>query len=136
MDATAIPFSRLLGLRRNIEGDLELPFTETVHNHLGSVHASAQIALAETASGDLLARAFPELADQVIPVMREVKAKFRSPAASTLTARASLPKESSDRFLKQFEAKGRASVSVDVEVFDAQGELTCRASFDWFVHKR
>jgi acyl-coenzyme A thioesterase PaaI-like protein len=136
MDATAIPFSRLIGLRRNADGHLELPFEEGVHNHLGTVHASAQVALAETASGDVLARTFPDLADRVIPIVREVRAKFRRPGLRTLTAYPLTTVSDAERIRDQFEKKGRAMLTIEIEVRDAAGEVTCSAAFDWFIQRR
>lgn len=136
MDSLAIPFSRLVGLTRNADGLLELAFGEAVHNHLGTVHASAQIALAETASGDLLAKAFPDRVGKVVPVMREVRAKFRKAATSTLTAYPAIDESDRARFLAQLDGKGRASLTVEVELRDAEGEATCRAAFDWFIQQR
>jgi acyl-coenzyme A thioesterase PaaI-like protein len=133
MDTTAIPFARLVGLQRNADGNLVLPFSDAVHNHLGTVHASAQITLAETASGDLLARTFPDLVGRVVPVVREVRAKFRTPATSTLTAYPAIPDPDKERFMAQFGNKGRGSLTIEVELRDAAGAVTCRAAFDWFI---
>ena len=133
LDAATIPFARQIGLRRNVDDRLELPFSEVVHNHLGTVHASAQIALAETASGDLLAQRFPQLVGRVVPIVRAVRAKFRKPATQTLTAYPAIADDDLKRFLAQIENQGRAFLTVEVEVRDTDGDLTCRAAFDWFI---
>ena len=54
MDVTKIPFVKKAGVIKSTKGVLELPFDETVQNHLQTIHASAQFALAETASGEIL----------------------------------------------------------------------------------
>lgn len=128
-----IPFVRQVGIVRNADGRLELPSSAAVHNHLGTVHASAQAALAETASGDLLGRAFPELVDKVVPVLRAARTRYRKPATGTLTAYPSLAEAARADLLDQLARKGRALVSVEVALRDPAGEITCQAAFDWFV---
>jgi acyl-coenzyme A thioesterase PaaI-like protein len=135
MDATAVPFARLIGLRRNATGQLELPFSAVVHNHLGTVHASAQIALAETASGDLLVHLFPEWVGKVVPIVREARAKFRKPATGTLTAHPAIADELAGQFREQMDKKGHASLTIEVELLNREGEVTCRAAFDWFIQR-
>ncbi len=71
MDVTKTPFVEKVGVIKATNGKLELPFTESTHNHLQTIHASAQFALAETASSEILATSFPELVGKVIPVLRD-----------------------------------------------------------------
>ena len=54
MDVTKIPFVEKVGVIKSTQGVLELSFNKTVQNHLPTIHASAQFALAETASGEIL----------------------------------------------------------------------------------
>jgi acyl-coenzyme A thioesterase PaaI-like protein len=61
MDVTKIPFVEKVGIVRQPDGGLGLPFNESVHNHLQTIHASAQFTLAETASGEVLQVLFPEI---------------------------------------------------------------------------
>jgi len=53
MNVAAIPFNRFLGLRAD-GVSLTLPADPNYQNHLGTVHAGAQFALAEAASGQWL----------------------------------------------------------------------------------
>jgi acyl-coenzyme A thioesterase PaaI-like protein len=57
---TELPFNSFLGIRS--AGDsaylLELPAGSQYLNHLGTVHAGAQLALAEASSGEFFAQAF------------------------------------------------------------------------------
>lgn len=132
--AEEVPFARLAGIRRDASGSLVLPFAEALTNHLGTLHASAQMALAETAAGALLQETFADLAGRVLPVVREARGKFRSPATGTLSAHARLA-EDAEAFLERLAAKGRASISVEVELCDPAGSVTLRAGFDWFVQR-
>src|SRR6266404_7227589 len=82
MDITAIPFNQLVGIRR-AERDppylLELSEQPANANHLGTVHACAQLTLAEASSGEFLLRAFKDEGGDTMAVVRSVQAKFRKP---------------------------------------------------------
>jgi len=133
MDVIGIPFVGTVGIVRTNEGKLALPFEQGIHNHLQTVHAGAQFALAETASGELLLSLFPDLADKVVPLLRDSQIKFRKPAQGALTAYPSITDEALDKFRTQFTNKGRSSLAVDVELKDAADVTTCVATFTWFV---
>ena len=79
MNVVKIPFVKKTGIIKTENNELILPFTTDTHNHLKTMHASAQFTLAETASGDFLQTSFPELVGKVIPVLREAKVKFKKP---------------------------------------------------------
>ena len=100
-----------------------------------TIAASAQFALAETASGEALQEKFPELAGKVIPILRDSPVKFRKPATKAITASPSVSDEAISRFREQFEKKGRSSISVNVELRDAEGVVTCTGVFNWFVQR-
>lgn len=133
MQVTQIPFVRTVGIQRDAEGRLMLPGADELHNHLGTLHASAQFALAETASGDQLQRLFPELVGRVVPLLRGAEVKFRKPATGPVHALASVSDEARERFNTHLQRKGRASISVHVEVRDGDGAVTCAGSYDWYV---
>lgn len=133
MDVLNIPFVSKVGITRTPEGTLQLPFDESVQNHLQTVHASAQFALAENASGEILQTLFPELVGKAVPVMRDSQIKFRRPANTTLIAHTSVEKEEVDKFRAQFERKGRSAIAVNVELKGANDEVVCTALFNWFV---
>ncbi|WP_166642564.1 PaaI family thioesterase [Methylocaldum gracile] len=133
MDVTAIPFVEKVGICRTEEGTLTLPFSTSTQNHLNTIHASAQFALAETASGEALQRLFPELAGKVVPVLRESHVKFKRPASSAIFAFPAVSEEAVSKFKEQFEKKRRSSITVDVEVRDSDGVVTSVGMFDWFV---
>lgn len=120
-------------LKQNNE--LELAFTTDTQNHLETMHASAQFTLAETASGEFLQTLFPDLVGKVIPVLRDAKVKFKKPAAKNIIAYPSITDEATEKFNTQFSKKGRASISVDVEIKDIENTITCIASYNWFVQK-
>lgn len=135
MDVTKIPFIEKVGIVRLPGGGLGLPGDESVQNHLETIHASAQFALAETASGDVLQTMFPELAGQVIPVLRDSNIKFKKPASNTISAYPSVTAEAVRKFKQQFDKKGRSLIAVDVEIKDPQGVVTSTGVFNWFVQR-
>ena len=133
MDVTEIPFVEKIGIIRSTKGVLELPFNQTIQNHLQTIHASAQFALAETASGEILQTLFPELVGKVVPVLRSSEIKFRKPAIKTISAHPTVSDEAISKFREQFGKKGRSSISVDVQVKDVEDQVTCTGTFKWFV---
>jgi hypothetical protein len=87
--ATDLAFNQALGIRDAPAGAghlLELPFVPLVHNHLQTMHAAAQFALAEAASAECLQRHFAAALGEVFAVMRGVEVKYRKPATGDLLA--------------------------------------------------
>jgi acyl-coenzyme A thioesterase PaaI-like protein len=135
MGVTALPFNRFLGLEPAAPESgflVSLPGSPHYTNHLGTVHAGALLAVAEAGSGELLLRHFGDVSGYV-PVVRRLEAKFRKPAASRISARASVAAGGFDRLNKDLEQKGRAQISVDVEVVDEHGVVVLEAVVEWFI---
>jgi acyl-coenzyme A thioesterase PaaI-like protein len=135
VDVTALPFNRLLGLEPAAEGTgflVALPAGPQYANHLGTVHAGALLAVAEAGSGAFLARHLGDAAGY-LPVVRRVGAKFRSPARGRVSARASAGTGELERARAELAARGRAFVTVAVEVIDEAGTLAVSAEVDWFI---
>ena len=135
MNVIEIPFVDKVGIQRNADGELELPFCTGVQNHLETIHASAQFTLAETASGEILRKSFPDLVGKVIPVLRESQIKFKRPANKKIVAYPSVTAESLSKFEEQISKKGRATITVEVQVKDIDGTATCTGTFKWFVQR-
>jgi len=135
MDVTNIPFAKHIGIERKEEGVLKLESTQVVQNHIGTIHASAQFALAETQSGLHLQLAFPELVGKVVGVLRGSTVKYKNPATKTVTAHAFVEGEQKIKFISQLEKKGRASIVVKVELRDTSDVITMQGEFSWFVQK-
>lgn len=135
MNVLEIPFVDKVGIRRNADDELELRFDTGVQNHLETIHASAQFALAETASGEILQKTFPDLVGKVVPVLRESQIKFKKPAHKKIVAYPSVAAESLSKFEEQISKKGRALISVEVQVKDVEDLVTCTGTFKWFVQQ-
>src|SRR3954452_3519488 len=100
MDVTQLPFNRLVGLEA-AAGDGEflvsLPDGPQYANHLGTIHASALLAVAEAGSGAFLVRQFGSAAG-FVRVVRRLEAKFRNPARGRVAARCTVGAEEIGRW--------------------------------------
>jgi hypothetical protein len=138
MDITALPFNRHVGIERSMAAGavLCLPAGERYTNHLGTVHASALLALAEATSGDCLIAGLGDLGFEVVPVVRRIEAKFRKPAAGAIHSKLGKAAPPMAEFRAALAARGRALVAIPVDVFDASGTHALAAVIEWFVAKR
>jgi len=131
---TELPFNSFLGIQQATEPSqlLRLPAGGQYLNHLGTVHASAQLALAEASSGEFLLRALGSETG-IVPVVRRLESKFRKPANGALTSTVSTAPEALEEVRASLASKGRAMVSIDVELHDESGTHTLSATVDWFL---
>ena len=140
MDVTEIPFNRFLGIRKchdAEDGLLLLPESEYYTNHLNTVHASAQFALGEAASGEYLLQRFRDIVEKetLVPVVRKTDVTFKRPARGEIKASASIPDETARQTVASLEKKGRAIIPVAVQVTDRDGHNTMTATYEWFVQR-
>jgi acyl-coenzyme A thioesterase PaaI-like protein len=133
---TELPFNSFLGIQ--IASDpsqmLRLPSGEKYLNHVGTVHASAQLALAEASSGEFLLRHFGST-EGIVPVVRRLEAKFRRPANGTITSTATAAPTILERLDAELASKGRSLVPVTVELHDESGVHTLSATVEWFIQR-
>ena len=71
MDITGIPFNQFIGLRKvaAAAGELALDAAPQYLNHIGTVHAAAQFALAEACCGEYLLSRFADLTEGHLAVV-------------------------------------------------------------------
>lgn len=129
-----LPFNQFLGLEQAPEAPhlLRLPAGGQYLNHLGTVHASAQLALAEATSGEFLLCGLGDV-EGVVPVVRRMESKFRKPAMGALVSQVSTAPEALEAARADLAAKGRALISVAVELHDEKGAHTLSATVEWFI---
>ena len=134
MDVTQLPFNQFVGIQTAVVPDrlLCLPAGAQYLNHLGTVHASAQLALVEASSGEFLVRALGEVVG-IVPVVRRLECKFRKPAHGALTSTAEVEPGAMDALQADLAGKGRALIGVKVEVHDEEGTHVLSATVDWFI---
>jgi acyl-coenzyme A thioesterase PaaI-like protein len=130
---TELPFNKFLGLEADSIGErLRLPAGSQYLNHLGTVHASALLALAEAASGEFLLRHFGST-DGIVPVVRRFESKFRKPAHGAVIATATASAGALTQLEPSLAAKGRALITIAVELHDETGTHVLSASVEWFI---
>jgi acyl-coenzyme A thioesterase PaaI-like protein len=131
---TELPFNKFLGIQLAADPTqlLQLPAADRYLNHLGTVHASAQLALAEASSGEFLMREFGSNTG-FIPVVRRLESKFRKPANGVVTSTVSMPSEAIDQLRTNLATKGKAMISIAVELHDESGAHTLSATVEWFI---
>jgi acyl-coenzyme A thioesterase PaaI-like protein len=135
MDVTQLPFNRHVGLEPAADESgflVSLPAGPQYTNHLGTVHASALLAVAEAGSGVFLVRQFGRGAG-FVPVVRRIEAKFRKPARGRVSARCTIPAKEVGRWSVELAARGRVSAPVTIEVVDANGVVVLTAVVEWFI---
>lgn len=127
-----LPFNRHLGVEVVDLGPgrctTQLPANERLHNHLGGVHAIAELAPVELA-GALAAssRLLPLVQEGYVPVVRSLAARYHAAAQGTLTATAALGEEALAT-ARQERADGlRPRAVVPVQVTDEAGTLVAEA---------
>ncbi|MBN2294015.1 MAG: YiiD C-terminal domain-containing protein [Pirellulales bacterium] len=139
MKVTDIPFNAFLKIEEAPADSsylLQLQESPSHLNHVGTVHAGVQLALAEAASGQYLMQALPELADKVVGVVRRVEAKFKKPMQGAIFSRAITPLDEIQNAAEQLAAKGRRLIPVTVEIIDRSDNVGLVATFEWFAAKR
>lgn len=137
MDVIRLPFNEFVGLKYS-DNPLYLLMLDdkpAYRNHLDTVHASAQFALAEATSGYYLLGEFKGLSD-IVPVVRKVEAKYRKPAAGVLYSAAKFLDATKEGVLEALDSKGRVLLNVEVSLYDTAGVIVMQAVFEWFVAKR
>jgi acyl-coenzyme A thioesterase PaaI-like protein len=135
MDVTQLPFNRLIGLEAMAEDSgflVSLPDGMQYTNHMGTVHASALLAVAEAASGAFLVQQFGPGAG-FVPVVRRLEAKFRKPAHGRVSARCAIATQEVERWPAELASRGRLSAVVPIEVVDAGGVVVLSATVEWFI---
>ena len=138
MHVTDIAINKALGMQLAPAGEnhiLEVPESALLLNHVGTVHASVQFALAEASSGEFLLRHLGE-AQQVFAVLRTSEVKYRKPAHGILRASARFADGIAESLIAELNSRGRALASVLVEVGDAQGVVTMSGRYDWFLQRQ
>lgn len=135
MDVTQLPFNRHIGLElATVESGslVTLPAGEQYTNHLGTVHASALLAVVEAGSGAFLAAQLGTIAG-FVPVVRRLNAKFRKPAIGRVAARAILADAEVVRWTSELSKRGRVLAEIPIEVTDDAGEVVLSATVEWFI---
>jgi len=139
MHVTELAINKALGMQLAPTGNghiLEMPESPLHLNHVGTVHASVQFALAEASSGEFLLRHLGDAQTQVFALLRTSDVKFRKPAHGALRASARFADGIAESLTTELTSRGRALASVLVEIADAQGVVTMTGQYDWFLQRQ
>jgi acyl-coenzyme A thioesterase PaaI-like protein len=134
MDVTKLPFNEFVGLRLsdNVDYLLMLDNKSEYRNHLDTMHASAQFALAEATSGHFLLSEFSELTN-VIPVVRKVEVKYKKPVTGEVFSKAKFQGIGKSEAIETLNQKGRVLLNVEVSLFDSDNNPVMQSVFEWFI---
>jgi acyl-coenzyme A thioesterase PaaI-like protein len=135
LNVLEIPFNRFIGIVESDKAEyiFMLKANPNYLNHINTVHAAAQYALAEASSGQYLFERFKDIAGTIIPVARRAEVKYSKPANGKLYSRASISGEDDSRVRAELEAKGRTMITVEVNILNLENEITMKSAFEWFV---
>jgi len=86
--------------------------------HLKTIHASAQYALAEATSGDFLLSNRGDLTN-LGGIVRKSNCKYSAPSTGSIFSRVKTDK-STEEAIKKALSKGRALLTIDVELVDIE----------------
>ncbi len=139
MDIAEIPFNRLIALQREPDGgefSVSLPAGPQYHNHLGIVHAAAQLAVAEAASGEWMLQNFGARATDFIAVVRRMETKFKQPAHGKILGKATVSEEARLQLEQDLATKRALSFALRVDVFDESGAHNLMGTVEWFITRR
>lgn len=93
-------------------------------NHIGTVHAIAELAPAELAGATAVgSRLGPLYAAGYLPLVRDLRVRYRKPARGELVATASFGAEEAAAIQAAVDAGERAACDVEVDVSDAEGTV-------------
>ncbi|MCM2276324.1 MAG: DUF4442 domain-containing protein [Candidatus Didemnitutus sp.] len=135
MQPTDLALSQALGIVAAPPGSahlLELSPGALALNHVGTLHAAVQFALAEAASAACLQRDFPD-AGAVFAVVRGAQVKYRRAATGDLLAYGRPDDATREHLAHDLATRTRASATVVVELKDRAGQLVFQGHFDWFI---
>lgn len=128
-----LPFNQFIGLQSAAAPHLlSLPAGGQYLNHLGTVHASALLALAEASSGEWLLQNLKGM-EGIIPVVRRMESKFRKPAVGGVRSTVNMAQEEVVALKDTLESKGRALIEILVELHDDSGQHVLSATVEWFI---
>jgi uncharacterized protein (TIGR00369 family) len=135
---STVPLAKHLGIELNDvaagEATATLPDAKHNTNHIGSQHAGALFALADTASGAAVAGAFGQKILQLRVVVSEASVKYTKTARGAIVARAHVVGDAK-ALVKSLDDLGKLDMPVDVELTNAENAPVAAMSFTWHISK-
>ena len=144
MDITEIPFNRFLGIKKSPgDGPHRMPSFRagrfarlTEITWARSTHQCKWPSPEAAAAAEYLLRTFQGADAGVLAVVvRRVQAKFKNLVTGKIFAMVDCAPEELARFSSVLDAKGKALVSVSVDIADAAGLVAMTAVIEWFIQR-
>jgi uncharacterized protein (TIGR00369 family) len=136
--AAAVPFAGFLGIEYDTvspgEVVLRLADDPAKHNHIGTLHAGALFALAESASGLAVIAAIADRLAGVTPLAARAEITYAKVARGDVTATARIGGSVAE-ILGTLDAEGRVRFPVDVELRDESGDVAATVVVDWHLRR-
>jgi uncharacterized protein (TIGR00369 family) len=134
----AVPFASFLGMEYAEVGPghavLRLRDDPAKHNHIGTLHAGALFALAESASGVAVIAAFAERLAGVTPLAARAEITYRKVARGDVTATARI-EGALDEILATLDGEGVVRFPVVVDLTDPDGQVCAVVTVDWHLRR-
>lgn len=134
----SVPFARHTGVEIDTvakgRASARLPFRPEGTNHVGSHHAAALFALAETASGAAMAGAFAPMLLDIRPVAAEASIRYFRLAKGTVTADARVEAEPDD-LVETVKSEGMVRFPIVVLLKGEDGVEIGEMTVDWHVSR-
>jgi uncharacterized protein (TIGR00369 family) len=136
--AAAVPFAGFLGIGYDEVGPghavLTLADDPAKHNHIGTLHAGALFALAESASGIAVIAAVADRLAGVTPLAARAEITYRKVLRGDATATARIDGDVAD-VLATLDAEGRVRFPVLVDVTDSGGDVCAALRVEWHLQR-
>jgi acyl-coenzyme A thioesterase PaaI-like protein len=137
MNAT-VPFAKHLALElvdiASGKASARLPDEKFNANHIGSQHAGALFAVADTASGAAVAAMFGQKILALRPVVKTAQVSFVKIARGAIVAKAAIVGDAK-AMVKTVDKTGNVEVPVDVKLESGDGVMVAEMHFLWHVSK-
>jgi hypothetical protein len=91
------------------------------------------MALAEATSGEFLIQNLADSGKDLVPVVRRFSSKFSRPAHGAITSTALAEEASLAAMRESLDRRGRASIEVQVKLYDGSETQVLTAEVEWFL---
>ena len=136
--AAAVPFTTFLGIEYDEVGPgkavLRLKDDPAKHNHVGTLHAGAMFALAESASGLCVVATIADNLAGVTPLAARAEITYKKVARGDVTATARLA-TTVEEITTALDESGKTRFPVEVDLSDSNGEVCAVVTVDWHLKR-
>ena len=126
------PFLRHIGIEAETLGPdqavLRLPVRKQITNHTGAIHGGAQFALGEATGLTAAGLSLGVPLDRLLVLTAASTITYQRPSQGSLRGRANVLHEQREQLQASWKDRGRARVTVPVEIIDASGEIVTTLS--------